>query len=285
MPRITAKTTVCGIFGHPVGHSMSPAIHNAAFEALDLDFVYVGHDVAPEALGAAIAGVRALGYRGLSVTIPHKSAALKYVDEVDATASGIGCINTIVNDGGVLKGFNSDGRGALNALRGADADPKGKRVVVLGSGGAARAIAMTLAVEAPPEELVVLGVVPRELELLGQDLEMRGKSRIRVQASNDEAIRATVATAQVLIQATPIGMHPKTEATLVPADVLHSELTVFDAVYNPRRTRLLRDASTRGSRIVEGIEMFLGQAIVQFELWTQRRAPSEVMRRVVEEGL
>jgi shikimate dehydrogenase len=144
---------------------------------------------------------------------------------------------------------------------------------------------MTLAVEAPPEELVVLGVVPRELEQLGHDLEVRGKARIRVQASNDEAIRAAVTSAQILIQATPIGMHPNTEATLVPADALHSELTVFDAVYNPRRTRLLLDTLAQGGRIVEGIEMFLGQAIVQFELWTQRHAPSEVMRRVVEAGL
>ncbi len=264
---------------------MSPAIHNAAFEALRLDFVYVAHDVTPDELPAAVAGVRALGYRGLSITIPHKSAALELVDEVDSAAQGIGCINTVVNDGGVLKGFNSDGRGALNALVSAGADPRGKRVVVLGSGGAARAIAMTLAVEAPPSELIVLGIVPGELDQLVADLNDRGKTRARGEASSDASIRSALESAEIVVQTTPIGMHPKTEASLVPPDALRSEITVFDAVYNPRRTRLLRDAAAVGCRVVEGVQMFLGQAVVQFELWTGQPAPVDVMRRIVEERL
>jgi shikimate dehydrogenase len=285
MSRITAKTAVCGIFGHPVEHSMSPAIHNAAFEALELDFVYVAHDVAPDGLATAVAGIRALGYRGLSITIPHKSAALELVDEADPTAKGIGCINTVVNDDGVLKGFNSDGRGALKALTGAHAHPEGKQVVVLGSGGAARAIAMTLAVEAPPAELVVLGIVPGELDQLVADLNDRGRTRARGEVSSDDSIRSALATADILVQTTPIGMHPKTDASLVPPDALRPEITVFDAVYNPRRTKLLQNAAFVGCRVVEGVEMFLGQAVVQFELWTGQRAPVEVMRRIVEERL
>ncbi len=285
MSRITAKTGVCGIFGHPVGHSMSPAIHNAAFEALDLDLVYVAHDVSPAALPSAIAGIRALGYRGLSITIPHKAAALELVDEVDATARGIGCINTIVNDEGLLRGFNSDGRGALNALVNADANPEGRRVVVLGSGGAARAIAMTLAVEAPPSDLLVLGIVPEELQQLVIDLNERGRANARGETSDAAAIREALASCDIVIQTTPVGMHPNTDASLVPQDALRPELTAFDAVYNPRRTRLLRDAAAAGCRVIEGIEMFLGQAVVQFELWTKQPAPVAVMRRIVEERL
>src|SRR5689334_7422536 len=117
MSSISGKTQVCAVIGHPIGHSLSPAIHNAGFQALGLDFVYVAHDVAPDAVEPAIAGMRALGYRGLSVTIPHKIAAMRCVDEVDDVARGIGCINTIINDGGRLLGRNSDGMGALNALR------------------------------------------------------------------------------------------------------------------------------------------------------------------------
>ena len=145
MPSIDAKTTVCALFGHPVGHSLSPQIHNAAFEALGLPYVYVAHDVQPGQVRRAFDGVRVMGYRGLSVTIPHKVEAMEGVDEVDETARGIGCINTVVREGDRLLGSNSDGLGALGALRAAGADPAGARTLILGSGGAARAIAITLA--------------------------------------------------------------------------------------------------------------------------------------------
>src|SRR5512143_2873596 len=138
MRQIDTKTKVCAILGHPVAHSLSPDIHNAAFEALGLPFVYVAHDVLPGNVATALAGARVMGYRGLSVTIPHKIEALRAVDHVDETARIIGCINTVVNDEGRLLGYNSDGLGALGALRDAGNDPQGRSVVVLGSGGAAR---------------------------------------------------------------------------------------------------------------------------------------------------
>jgi shikimate dehydrogenase len=285
MTTITAKTHVCGILGHPVGHSLSPALHNAAFAARGLDFVYVAHDVAVAELPAAIAGARALGYRGLSITIPHKVAAMALVDEVDPTALGIGCINTIVNTGGRLRGFNSDGRGALEALRAAGADPTGRRVVVVGSGGAARAIAMTLALEAPPEQLRVLGVVPEELSRLVADLNARRPGGARALPMDEATLTATLVDADLLLNCTPIGMHPHTDASPVPRSLLRRGLTVFDAVYNPRRTRLLADAAEAGATVVEGLAMFLGQAVVQFELFTGEPAPVDVMRAVLEERL
>ncbi len=178
MSRIDPSFRVCALFGHPVGHSLSPALHNAAFEALGLPLVYVAHDVQPGHVPEAIAAARALGYRGLSITIPHKVAALGCVDEVDATARGIGCINTVVNDGGRLRGTNSDGLGALNALRRSGADPQGRRVVLLGTGGAARALAMTLAFEARPAQMVLLGVIPEELERLVGDVAQRSGAEV-----------------------------------------------------------------------------------------------------------
>jgi len=285
MTKIDAKTTVCALFGHPVGHSLSPAIHNAAFEALDLPFVYVAHDVEPGQVGKALDGVRAMGYRGLSVTIPHKVEAMQGVDEVDPTAAGIGCINTVVNDGGHLKGYNSDGLGALNALRDAGADPEGKRVVILGSGGAARAIAVTLACEAKPKELVIMGVNSDELERLVQDASQRSDASVRGCSLNDDSLKQEVDVADIVMHCSPIGMHPHEDASLVGAERLREGLVVFDAVYNPRQTRLLKETIAAGGVAIEGIEMFLGQAYVQFELWTGQKAPRDVMRKVVEANL
>jgi shikimate dehydrogenase len=285
MSRIDPTFQVCAIFGHPVGHSLSPAIHNAAFEALNLPFVYVAHDIEPGHVPEAMAAIRALGYRGLSVTIPHKIAALSCVDEVDATARAIGCINTVVNEKGRLFGYNSDGRGAVDALRRAGADPAGRRVVVLGTGGAARAISMTLAFEAKPAELLLLGVVPEELAQLTRDIKDRTGAPVEGRALDEKTLAGVLASADLLLQCTPIGQHPKEDQTLVPARLLRPELTVFDVVYNPRRTKLLREAAEAGCRVVEGKEMFLGQALVQFELWTGQKPPAEIMRRVIEERL
>jgi shikimate dehydrogenase len=285
MPRIDAKTTVCALFGHPVGHSLSPAIHNAAFQQLDLPYVYVAHDVKPGEVGKALDGVRAMGYRGLSVTIPHKVEAMENVDEVDPTAEGIGCINTVVNDNGRLKGYNSDGLGALGALQDAGADPKGKRILVLGSGGAARAIAVTLACQAPPRRLAILGVVRDELDRLVTGASERGRAVVEGFELTDKSLEREIAEADIVMHCSPIGMHPKEDASLVPAWLLREGLVVFDAVYNPRQTRLLRETEAVGGRAIQGLEMFLGQAYFQFELWTGRKAPRQVMREVVEANL
>jgi shikimate dehydrogenase len=247
--------------------------------------VYVAHDVAPPRLEHAVRGALALGYRGLSVTIPHKVAVVPWLDEVDATARGIGCVNTIICEQGRLLGRNSDGRGALNALCAAGADPAGRHVTILGSGGAARAVAITLAVEAPPARMTLLGVERPELERLTADTQALSQSAVEGHMLDDARLEVSLAEADLLLHCTPIGMHPHEEATLVPREHLDPRLTVFDAVYNPRRTRLLRDAEHAGCRIVEGMEMFLGQAAVQFELWTGQPAPLDVMRRVLEAAL
>ena len=285
MPQINARTRVCAVIGHPVGHSLSPELHNAAFEALELPLVYVAHDVRPGQVAEAFVGVRALGYRGLSVTIPHKAEALRSVDEVEETASGIGCINTVVNDDGRLKGFNSDGHGALNALRDAGADPEGRRVLLLGSGGAARAIAMTLAREAPPARLSILGLAVDELTRLVADANERGQSEVTGAELTPKTLGDELAAAEIVLHCTPVGMHPGEGNSLVPRALWRPGMVVFDAVYHPRRTQLLQDAEAAGCRTVEGLEMFLGQAYVQFELWTGRRAPKDVMRRVLEKHL
>jgi shikimate dehydrogenase len=278
---INAHTQFCGVIGNPVEHSLSPAIHNAAFRKLGLNFVYLAFRV--EAIGDAIKGFRALGnFRGASVTIPHKVAAVPFLDSIEPTARHIGAINTIVAVGGILTGYNTDATGALRALREGGVALKGQRVVMLGSGGAARAIAFALGTEPGIEHLTILGIDEQERAALAQDL--RSKTGMTVQESpyDDGMLQKVLPDAHVLIHCTPIGMSPKVRATSVPATLLHAGLTVMDIVYNPRDTRLLKDAKVAGCRVIPGLEMFLHQASAQFELWTNQAAPTDVMRAVLE---
>ena len=278
---IDAHTGFCGLIGNPVEHSLSPAIHNAAFRKLGLNLVYLAFRV--ETIGEAIRGLRALGgFRGASVTIPHKVSAIPFLDEVDPTARHIGAINTIVANQGKLSGYNTDATGALRALRGGTGSLAGKRVIILGSGGAARAIAFAIAGESGVAGLTLLGVDGNERSTLANDL--RSKSTLTVaDAHLDEvSLAKTLPDAQVLIHCTPVGMSPKTEASCVPASLLTPGLAVMDIVYNPRDTQLLKDARQAGCVTIPGLEMFLHQAVAQFELWTGHVAPEDVMRSVLE---
>jgi shikimate dehydrogenase len=281
---ISPSTQLCAVIGNPVGHSLSPAIHNRAFQELGLDFVYLAFRV--EDVQSAVAGMRALeNFRGLSVTIPHKVAIIDCLDEIADVDAQIGSINTVVNDGGQLRGFGSDGPGARRALLDAGAQVAGEPVLVLGSGGAARAIAFDLAHNAAPSSLVVLGVIEDELAALVRELREKTGVNATGELLSGDRLAPRVAESRVLIHATPIGMHPREDESLVPPELLHPDLTVMDIVYNPYETKLLRDARARGVTTVPGLEMFVNQALLQFEAWTGERAPRDVMRQVVVDHL
>ena len=278
---INAHTQFCGVIGNPVEHSLSPAIHNAAFQKLGLNFVYLAFRV--EAIGDAIKGLRTLGnFRGASVTIPHKVAAVPFLDSVEPTARHIGAINTIVAAGGILKGYNTDATGALRALRGSSVALKGRQVVIIGSGGAARAIAFALGSETGIDRLTILGIDSQERTALARDLQSKTGMGVQDLPLDEGTLRRLLPDAHALIHCTPMGMSPKVHETSVPATVLHAGLTVMDIVYNPRDTRLLKEAKAAGCRVIPGIEMFLHQAAAQFELWTNQAAPTDVMRAVLE---
>ncbi|MBK8277826.1 MAG: shikimate dehydrogenase [Nitrospira sp.] len=278
---IDTKTQFCGVIGKPVGHSLSPAIHNAAFRALGLNFVYLAWQV--DTIGDAVKGLRALGnFRGASVTIPHKVAAMQFLDHVEPTAKQIGAINTIVADKGELFGYNTDATGALRALREGGVELKGRRIVVLGSGGAARAIAVALAADSGVENLTLLGIEDSERTRLAQDVRSVGVATVEDSHLDEAALRRVLPDSHVLIHCTPVGMSPKSDSTCVPASLLHSGLAVMDIVYNPRETQLLKDAKFAGCKTIPGLEMFLNQAVTQFELWTNQAAPVAVMRTVLE---
>ncbi len=278
---INPQTKFCGIIGSPVEHSLSPAIHNAAFQQLGLNYVYLAFPVVD--LPGAIQGIRALGNaRGFSVTIPHKVAVIPHLDKLEPTAEHIGSVNTIVVDNGVLEGYNTDASGALRALRHAGVQLRGSRVLMLGTGGAARAIAFALAGDANIASLTILGILEQERQGLVRDLTSKTPLSVHEGDVTKERLEGAMAQADILLHCTPVGMHPKVEETLVPKAFLKSRLIVMDIVYNPLETRLLREAKEAGCQTVRGVEMFVNQAVGQFELWTGHPAPTDVMRAVLE---
>ncbi len=280
---IDAKTGLCAVIGDPIEHSLSPAIHNAAFQELGLNFVYLAFRV--KKIQEAVEGIRALNIRGVSVTIPHKVAILKFLDNIDEVAQNIGSVNTVINDNGILTGYNSDSEGALKALEDAGIEPADRNVLILGSGGAARAIAFGLAMKKDVASLNILGIIKDELEKLVKDISLKTPAAVSGEMLTPHTLERMIERNNILIHSTPVGMYPKIEESLVPQNFLRKDLTVLDIVYNPLRTRLIEEAQGVGAKAVPGVEMFVNQAVVQFELWTKKKAPVSLMRLVVEKHL
>jgi len=277
--KISGGTRVCGIIGDPVEHSLSPVMHNAAFEELDLDFVYLAFRVRREELRDALNGARSLDFLGLNVTMPHKSAVMRYLDEVDSTARSIGAVNTILNDEGKLTGYNTDGIGALKALKENGITPNGKKLLLLGAGGAGKAIAFHAAREV--EELVILNRTPQKAKKLAEVLRKEFNKKINGNAISTEIIEEELKDADILVNATSIGMHPDIDQSLVPSSSLRPNLCVMDIVYDPIETKLAKDAKAVGAKVVSGVEMLVYQGAASFETWTDHPAPVKVMKQAV----
>ncbi|MCX6644173.1 MAG: shikimate dehydrogenase [Candidatus Bathyarchaeota archaeon] len=273
---ISGKTRVCGVIGDPIEHTLSPIMHNAAFKALKLDFAFLAFKVKVADVEKAVSGMRALGIHGLNVTMPHKSAVINYLDEVDQAAKAIGSVNTILNKDGRLFGFNTDGVGALQALRENGVEPRGKKVLLLGAGGAARAIAYTLAREA--DELVILNRTAKQAAELANLLKQTFDRKVVADALSPNTIKDTLQDSDVLINATSVGMKPNANQTPVAFEWLRPDLAVMDIVYNPVETKLAKDAKAAGAKVVSGFEMLIYQGAASFEIWTGHSAPVEVMR-------
>ncbi|MDL2269283.1 shikimate dehydrogenase [Desulfosarcina sp. OttesenSCG-928-A07] len=261
-PFLSSATALYGVMGDPVAHSLSPILHNAAFGEAGINAVYAAFQV--QDLPGAVAGIRALNIRGVSITLPHKIAVMDLLDEVDPMARQIGAVNTVVNDKGRLLGFNTDSPGATAALM-AQTPVAGKQVAVLGSGGAARAVAH--GVSACGGNLVVVSRNETAGRQLAQD--MNGQFGLLADFTGKEI--------DILINATSVGMAPDIDATPVPAQCLQPEMTVMDIVYTPLETQLLKDARAAGCRVVDGLSMLVHQGALQFEHWTGRKAPVAVM--------
>lgn len=277
MPSIDTATQLCAVIGNPVEHSLSPLIHNAAFEATGLNYVYVAFRVVDVA--GCLAGMRALpSFRGMSVTIPHKIAVMDHLDEIDPMAVKVGAVNTIVNEGGRLLGSTTDGVGTLRAFAEAGVDLAGMRALFVGSGGAVRSVAFAMVEQAGVAQVTILGRTPSRVDALVDDLAAKTGGNVRGGSLADD-LAGAMAEHDVVVQGTPMGMYPeRMDETLVPRRLLRREHVVFDMVYRPHKTRLIREAEAVGCRTVLGIEMLLHQAAVQFETWTGAAAPLAAMR-------
>lgn len=277
---LTGATRVMAVFGYPVHHSLSPAMHNAAFRALGLDCVYVAFNVHPGDLEAAVRGILALGLVGVNVTIPHKESVIEFLEEVNADAARIRSVNTIWNRGGHLVGSSTDGPGFIRALESAGKSPDGSRAVVVGAGGAARATAYALA-----ERGASITVVNRTYERAVYLAELLNsafgrKVIVPVGLGSPEA-REAIEEADLLVNCTSVGMYPDIDAQPIPTEWLHSRLFVYDQIYNPEETKLLRAAREIGARGVNGLGMLVYQGAISFEVWTGMSAPVEVMEDAV----
>jgi len=274
---INGKTRVCAIIGDPVEHSLSPVMHNAAFKELGLNLVYVTFNVTRNGLKDAISGAKSLGLLGLNVTMPHKNAVMSYLDETDSAAKAIGAVNTILNEQGNLIGFNTDGKGAMIALQENGVSTGEKKMLLLGAGGAAKAIAFQAAQEV--EELVVLNRTSEKAEKLAELLRKRFGNKAKGGTLSAEALKKELKTTDILVNATSVGMNPDVNVSPVPSDLLRRDLCVMDIVYNPLETKLLADAKAAGAKVASGLEMLLYQGAVAFEIWTNCPAPVDVMKK------
>jgi shikimate dehydrogenase len=275
---------VFGVFGDPIGHSLSPAMHNAAFSALGMDCIYHAFRVRPEKLEKAILGAEAMGFGGLNLTVPLKEAALKLnCIKPDPLAERIGAINTVVFEkAGEITGYNTDGLGAKQALLDAAVEIRGSKIVVAGAGGAARAIAFQLAADGA-EITIINRTEERAIELESEISASVFPGRIK--GTGLSGLKGLLREADILINTTTLGMHPNTDTAIATSEELHSDLTVFDIVYNPLETRLLREAKATGAKTVSGILMLVYQGAEAFKLWTRIEPPVELMKKTVLEAL
>ncbi|UCB47665.1 MAG: shikimate dehydrogenase [Deltaproteobacteria bacterium] len=267
---IDQHTALYGVVGYPIGHSLSPTMHNTGFSTMGLNAIYLAFQT--KDIEGCVQGMRALNIRGMSVTLPHKSSVIPLLDEVEDMAERIGAVNTVVNEDGRLIGYNTDAVGALRALN-ERMELSGKRCLMIGAGGAARAIGFMLI-----EKGVELKVVNRSVE--------RGKALAHSLAC--PFIRLSELQEQIadlLIQTTPLGMNPEKEECLVPEQILRKDMVVMDIIYNPLETALLSMARARGCVTINGLSMFIHQGAEQFRLWTGLEPPISAMTHAVEEAL
>jgi len=283
--KISGRTKVCVLIGDPVEHSLSPSIQNAAFQHLDLDYVYLAFTVREKNLENAILGSRSLGLHGLNVTMPHKTDVVRYLDQLDQTARKVGSVNTILNQNGRMIGYTTDGIGALNALKYGGVNPSGKKIVILGAGGASRSISFTLARET--KEFVILNRTLERAESLVNDLFdfLGSDADLRAGRLNDANLKEELKDAEILINATSVGMHPKDAETPVNSGLLNRSMVVLDLVYEPLETRLLREAKIAGAKTIDGLSMLVHQGAASFEIWTGKKAPIDVMMETTKEKL
>jgi shikimate dehydrogenase len=282
-PYITARTNVLCVIGHPIGHSMSPIMHNAALKDLSLDYVYIAFNIPPNDFKKAVLGFKMFNIKGINVTIPYKENIIPYLDEIDPLAEKIGAVNTIKNEGKYLIGKNTDASGAKKALLDAGCEITGKKALILGAGGAAKAV--SFAISEDLDSLYIANRTEKRAIKLAKDL--TNKTTIKAIGKNMSinTLKNLVNEVDILINTTPLGMYPDIEESPISEEMLHNDLFVFDIVYNPLETKLLKEASKIGCKTLGGLDMFVYQGALAFEWWTGKKPNLNLMKEKVIEFL
>ena len=279
---ITGHTVLTGLLGSPVAHSISPMMHNEAFRQLELDYAYLAFDVGTDNLKTAVDGLKVMGVRGFNLTMPDKNLMCSLVDKLSPASEIGGAVNTVVNDNGVLTGYTTDGIGFMRAVSETGVDIIGKKMTLLGAGGAATAILVQAALDGVAE-INVFNVkdafYPRAEEIVKKLNERTGCKVTLHDYSDPEILRQSIADGAILVNGTSVGMAPKTDNTIITdTTMFHKDLFVFDVIYNPQETRLLREARAAGCKTSNGMYMLLYQGAASFELWTGQQMPVEIIK-------
>ena len=278
----SCKAELVGVFGHPVAENPTGVMQEAAFRAMGLNWRYLTIEVRPEQLADAMLGLRAMNMAGINLTIPHKVAVIQHLDALSPEAELMGAVNTVVRDGARLVGHNTDGKGFVHSVRQkAPLDPRGKRIVFLGAGGAARAMSVEMAQAGAAHLTIVNRTVERGQELAALLQEKTPADALFVPWQGDYTVPAD---ADILVNATPVGLFPNVDdQPAVALDSIRPDLLVCDVIPNPPHTAFLRAAKARGARTLDGLGMLVGQGAIAFKMWTGIDAPTSVMRRALEE--
>ncbi len=268
---VSGKTKITGIFGHPIEHTLSPLMHNAAFEDCGLDMYYLAFEVLPADLPDAVKAIKALNMLGVNITVPHKVNVMPQLDEINTEAKFIGAVNTVVNKNGQLTGHNTDGLGFMSSLAESKISTAGKTILIVGAGGASRAISYYLS-QVKDSKLLLYDIDRPKAEKLVNDL---GKIRKNVSLISDIK---NIGKPDIIINATPLGLHVDDPLPLNPEHI-KSEMVIYDLVY--KNTNFLQEAEKRGAKTLDGSGMLLWQGVLAFELWTGIKPPVDVMRKVL----
>jgi len=272
---------IYGLIGNPVSHSLSPRMHNAAFAHLKIPAEYKLFPLKEEEVGDFLKNLPAKNISGINITVPYKEKVIPYLDRIDPAAELIGAVNTIKVSEGKLAGFNTDGEGFLLHLKELDFNPEGKKIAVLGAGGACRAVTVSLAGR-KPKALAVFDIDNRKAEKLAAELSAKF-SGIDFTAANSLA-KLNIGQSDLLVNTTPVGMK-EADPCLVEGKLLPKDILIYDLIYNPEETKLLKIAKAVGAETANGLGMLLYQGARAFEIWTGQRPPIEIMRQALQEGL
>jgi shikimate dehydrogenase len=278
---ITAQTKLLCIIGYPIEHSMSPVMHNAVIKELNLDYVYLGFSVFPNNLKSAVKALKTLNIKGINVTIPFKEKIIKYLDEIDPIGRKIGAVNTIKNEDGYLIGKNTDAEGSLKAILNSGYDISGRNVLMLGAGGAARALCYGLANDV--HKITIVNRTEKRAEKLARELNRNFGIAVESKKFSITILKEETKKTDFLINTTPIGMYPNADNTPISVEYLHEDLFVFDIIYNPLETKLLKSAYEHGCKILGGLDMLVYQGASAFEWWTNHKPNVRIMRSKIIE--